>query len=60
MSMKQSVLGEAANLTGRQGIPRSLKKPEVYYTGNDTPRLGTISHTAVLILFSLRIFSFPK
>jgi len=40
--MKQSVLGEATSLTGRQGIPRSLRKSKVYYTGNDTPRLGTI------------------
>jgi len=40
--MKQSVLGEAASLTGRQGIPRSLRTPKVYYTSNDTQRLGTI------------------
>lgn len=40
--MKQSVLGEAASLTGRQGIPISLRKPKVYYTGNDTARMGTI------------------
>jgi hypothetical protein len=40
--MKQSVLGEAASLTGRQGIPRSLREPKVYYTGNNIPPLGTI------------------
>jgi len=40
--MKQSVFGEAASLTGRQGITRSLRKPKFYYTGNDNPRLGTI------------------
>jgi len=39
--MKQSILGEAASLTGRQGIPRSLRKPKVHYNGKDTPRLGT-------------------
>jgi hypothetical protein len=40
--MRQSVLGEAASLTGREGIPRSLRKPKVYHTGNDIPCLGTI------------------